>query len=148
MAETKKVIGYVMAPENDFYEGHVMRRVTQNLAGITVTLSETTTGMDFDEFTAANPHVPVDGRSAMSLVDDVSRMTDEQLAKMGLERMEGVEQAGPIEKEEELPEPKFTYPVHEGFGVYMFSDGKRMKMPKPAAPNAKIRQDELDAQEG
>ena len=80
MAEMEKVIGYVMAPDGDFYEDQVLRRVTTNLAGITVTLSETTTGMSFDEFTVANPDIPVDGRSAMSLKDDVSRMTDEQLA--------------------------------------------------------------------
>ena len=144
MAEMEKKIGYVMAPENSFYDGQVMRRVTTNLSGVTVTLSETTTGMDFEGFMEANPDIPVDGRSAMSLKDDVSRMTDEQLATMGLVRTDGTKQQTVAVVEDEVLEVKFNYPVHEGFGVYLFSDGTRKKMEKPARANAIAKQTTLD----
>ena len=133
MAKIDKVIGYVMAPPQSRYEGEVMRRVTTNLAGVQVTLSETTTGATFEEFMLANPTIPVDGRSALSLSDDVSRMTNEQLDKLGLVRKAGVEQQPEFVKEEEDLSVHFTFPVHEGFGVYRFSDDTRGKMKKPAA---------------
>ena len=141
MAKMLKTIGYVMAPPQTRYEGMVMRRVTTDLSGVTVTLSETTTGMTFEEFMLANPTIPVDGRSAVSLSDDVSRMTDEQLDKLGLVRKSGVKQSPDAEFEDESFEITYTYPVHEGFGVYTFSDGTREKMKKPLALS---RQAELD----
>jgi len=143
MAKIDKVIGYVMAPLQSRYEGEVMRRVTSNLAGVQVTLSETTTGMSFEEFMLANPHIPVDGRSALTLSEDISRMTDEQLDRMGLVRKAGIEQQGERVDEEEDLTPHFTYPVHEGFGVYRFSDNTREKMKKP---EALARQAQLDAE--
>jgi hypothetical protein len=124
---SSKIITYRMAPENSFYESHVMRVVTQDLGGIIVVLSETTTGMTIDEFLEKYPKQKVDGRSAESFMADVSRLTDEQLAEMGLKRVGGTKQAPKPEREEEVIEPTFNYPIHEGYGWYQLSNGLKAK---------------------
>ncbi len=121
----RKVISYVMAPPNSFYEGMVMRRVTNTLEnGLQIILSETTTGMELAEFQEANPTFPVDGQSGNTLRDELSFMTDAQLEAMGYSRIEGVEKTERPEKEKEVLEPTFTYPVHDGHGWYTLSTSK------------------------
>ena len=123
-----KEISYVMAPEDHFYTGMVMRRVTSTLDnGQRLVLSETTTGMELDEFQQKNPNTPVDGQRGRTLSDEVSYMTDEQLAAMGLTRLDGSVRQERPKKEEEVLTPKLTYPSHEGYGWYMLSSGVRAK---------------------
>lgn len=118
----RKEIGYVMAPEDSFYSGMVMRRVTSALEnGLRIVLSETTTGMELDEFQEKYPTYPVDGQRGGTLREELSYMTDEQLAAMGLTRTDGTEQKTRPGKVEEVLEPTFTYPRHDGHGWYTLS---------------------------
>ena len=142
MKGIEKTISFTMAHPDSRYAGFVMRKVTSQLAGVTVTLSETTTGMDYEEFTKANPKIPVDGRSARNLQEDIMRMSDEDLSALGLTRAEGVQRMEEYVREEEDLTPTYNYPVHEGFGVWRFSDDTRKKCPKK---DALAHQKELDS---
>ena len=123
-----RVVSYVMAPEDNFYEGMVMRRVTAHLDnGMKIVLSETTTGMELDEFQEKYPNERVDGQTGGTIRDEISYMTDEQLAAMGLKRVEGAERKKRPEKESEVLEPSYTYPYPTGYGWYMLSSGKKAK---------------------
>ena len=124
----KKAVTYVMAPEESFYSGHVMRRVTADVGnGVQAVTSETTTGMELDEFQKANSNIPVDGVKGNTLASEVSYMTDEQLAALGLSRIEGSPATSRPKKEEEVLEDTYTFPVHEGYGWYRLSDGTKVK---------------------
>ena len=123
-----KEISYVMAPDNHFYTGMVMRRVTAVLDnGQRIILSETTTGMELDEFQERYPNEPVDGQRGSTVRQELTYMTDAQLEAIGLKRLDGVEQHDRPGKIYEKLEPEFTYPAHEGYGWYKLSNGLRAK---------------------
>jgi hypothetical protein len=123
-----KIVSYVMAPADSYYAGQVMRRVTSRLdTGQQLILSETTTGMELDEFQQKHPNEPVDGQKGLTLRDELSYMTDEQLAEMGLTRAEGTEKKVRPEQEKEVLEPSYTYPYPTGYGWYMLSSGLKAK---------------------
>ncbi len=147
MAELDKTISFRMAPENDYYQGQVMRVVTRQLGNVRAVLSETTTGMSFDEFAEKHPTEPVDGRSAQSTADLVQGLTDEELERYGLVRQEGVERVVTPEKEEEVLEPTFNYPVHVGFGNWKLSDQRIVSKAEGGKEKALEIQEGLDSGE-
>jgi hypothetical protein len=121
----RKEISYVMAPEDSFYSGMVMRRVTTTMDnGQQIVLSETTTGMELDEFQEMYPSYPVDGQRGTTIRDELSYMTDAQLEAMGLKRLGGQQKQDRPEKKTEVLEPTYTYPVHDGHGWYTLSTSK------------------------
>lgn len=118
----RKEISYVMAPDDHFYTGMVMRRVTATLDnGQRIVLSETTTGMELDEFQEQYPTTPVDGQKGSTIREELAFMTDEQLEAMGLKRMDGVEQVSRPGKVQEVLKSDFHFPAHEGYGWYKLS---------------------------
>jgi hypothetical protein len=134
-----KIISYVMAPEDSFYSGMVMRRVTADLgSGINGILSETTTGMELDEFQEKYPNEVVDGIRGRSIASELSYMSDEQLEAMGLKRVgstQAVERPGMVE---EVLEASFNYPVYEGYGWYLLSNGAKAKGKQDAEERQKL----------
>ena len=122
----RRDISYVMAPENSYYSGMFMRRVTTTLEnGQQHIGSETTTGMELDEFQEKYPTFPVDGQRGSTIRDELSYMTDEQLEAMGLKRTDGVEKKERPQREAEgILTPTYTYPVHDGHGWYTLSTSK------------------------
>lgn len=142
----QKTISYVMAPDDSFYSGMVMRRVTSTLEnGLQIVLSETTTGMELDEFQQKYPAYPVDGRRGNTLREELSYMTDEQLEAMGLKRVDGVSQTHRPERVAEILEPTYTYPVHEGHGWYSLSTTKETGNRAKGKVEAERRQKAIDA---
>jgi len=143
----RKTISYVMAPETSFYSGMVMRRVTSTLEnGLQVILSETTTGMELDEFQDKHPTYPVDGQRGDTIKDELSYMTDEQLAAMGIQRIQGTEKKDRPQREKEgLLVPTYTYPVHDGHGWYTLSTSKETGNRAKGKVEATRRQEAINA---
>lgn len=142
----RKEFSYVMAPENSFYSGMVMRRVTSTLEnGLRIVLSETTTGMELDEFQQKYPNYPVDGQRGNTLREELSYMTDEQLEAMGLKRVGDAKRETRPEKVAEVLEPTFTFPVHDGHGWYSLSTSKATGNRAKGKAEATRRQKAIDA---
>lgn len=142
-ADASKRITFRMAPDGSYYQGKVMRVVTRDLGGQQHVLSETSTGLEYDEFTELYPTEPVDGRSATNLADDLRSLSDEKLAKLGLKRMDDFEPEPEPEEEEEDLSPTYIYPVDQGYSWYLCSDGKKVQ----GKAAAKAYQAKLDGQE-
>lgn len=137
-----KSVTYVLAPDNSYYDGFVMRRVTADVGnGQSAVLSETTTGMELDEFQVKNPGIPVDGVKGSTLRSEISHMSDEDLEAMGLKRVGGIERVERTRDEPEVLEPTYTYPYPTGYGWFMLSSGKKAK----GRAEATRRQDAIDA---
>jgi hypothetical protein len=144
----RKEISYVMAPETSFYSGMVMRRVTSTLEnGLQVILSETTTGMELDEFQEKYPTYPVDGQRGDTIRNELSYMTDAQLEAMGLKRIDenqGQKQR-PTREPDGILAPTYTYPVHDGHGWYSLSTSKETGNRAKGKVDATRRQKAIDA---
>jgi len=132
-----------MAADGTHYQGTVMRICMEEMDGLTITRSETTTGLSLRQFKDRYPNVNVEGVHQGSMAETVAHMTDEELEAIGLTRMEGFEQAVPEEKEPEKLEPTYTYPRHVGAGTFECSDGTRFKASEGGADAAEEYENEL-----
>lgn len=141
-----KRITFKMAEDGSRYDGTVVRRVTSDLSGSTVTLSETTTGQSLKEFKKQFPDEPIEGIYAGTFEQAVSKMSDDELAAMGLARKEGVEQAVTEEEEPEDLSPSHSHPRHLGFGTWELSDGSKVAKKDGGKDKAIELQADIDAQ--
>jgi len=141
-----KRITFCVAPEGSYYEGTILRVVTRVIGGQKVETSSTSTGMTMAEFQERHPEIPIGGMSVESLHEQIKLMTDEQLAKLGLSRQEGVTQTLPRVREPEPTEPTFHYPKLRGFGSWETSDGEVFSKEGGGKEAAKEHEDAIEKQ--